>query len=128
MADFDFEGVFDEDYLYFYEPMFTPEASDEQAELIARILGLRAGAEILDVPCGHGRIAVRLAAAGYRVTGLDVTELFLEVAAREAAERGVEVDFVHGDMRELQWWGRFGAVVDWFLAFGHFVDGQERGG
>ena len=126
MADFDFEGVFDEDYLYFYEPMLTPEASDEQAEVIVRMLGLEPGAELLDVPCGHGRIAVRLAAAGYRVTGLDATELFLRVAADEAAERGVDVELVHGDMRALPWSERFDALVNWFTSFGYFDDEENR--
>ena len=50
--------------------------------------------EVLDLACGHGRIANRLAQRGAQVTGLDATPLFLEQARRDAAERGVEVDYV----------------------------------
>jgi cyclopropane fatty-acyl-phospholipid synthase-like methyltransferase len=126
VSEFDFEGVFDEDYLYFYEPMLTPEASDEQAGLIAHLLELGAGREVLDVPCGHGRIGVRLAALGCRVTGLDASAPFLDVARREAKARGVEVELVLGDMRALPWAERFDAVVNWFTSFGYFDDTENR--
>jgi 2-polyprenyl-3-methyl-5-hydroxy-6-metoxy-1,4-benzoquinol methylase len=52
--------------------------------------------EVLDLACGHGRIANRLTQRGARVTGLDATPLFLEQARRDAAARGVEVDYVSG--------------------------------
>ena len=58
-----------------------------------RLLEPPAGAELLDVPCGHGRIANRLAARGMRVTGLDLTVGFLELARERAAAAGVEVEY-----------------------------------
>ena len=101
MTEFDFEGVFDEDYLYFYEEILTPERTQEDVEKILELLEPAPGAEILDCPCGHGRIASALADHGFRVTGLDASELFLERARADASERGVEVEYVHGDMRDL---------------------------
>ena len=62
--------VFGEDYLYFYEEWLDDELSDAQAELIWDVLGLGEGDEVLDVPCGHGRIANRLARRSARVTCL----------------------------------------------------------
>ena len=118
--------LFGEDYLYFYEGMLTDELSDAQAELLWRVLGLVEGAEVLDVPCGHGRIANRLAARGARVTGLDADPLFLDLARAEAAARGVEVVYVRGDMRELPWENSFDAVVNWFTSFGYFDDAGNR--
>jgi 2-polyprenyl-3-methyl-5-hydroxy-6-metoxy-1,4-benzoquinol methylase len=76
--------------------------------------------EVLDLACGHGRIANRLAVRGCRMTGLDATPLFLDHARLDAAERGVEVDYLEGDMRSLPWTGRFDRVVNWFTAFGYF--------
>jgi len=122
-SSFDFEGVFDEDYLYFYETMLTDERSDRETDFIVSMLGLKPGAQVLDVPCGHGRISNRLAARGFRVTGLDATELFLD-AARKDAPAGVE--YVHGDIRKLEWTGRFDAVLNWFTSFGYFDDDTNR--
>jgi SAM-dependent methyltransferase len=118
--------IFGEDYLYFYEEWLDDELSDAQSALIWELLELTAGCEVLDVPCGHGRIANRLAARGARVTALDADALFLERARADAAERGVEVEYLEGDMRELPWPDRFDAAVNWFTSFGYFDDEGNR--
>jgi SAM-dependent methyltransferase len=125
-VSFDFEGVFNEDYLYFYEEILTSDRSEEDVERIVELLELRPGAEILDCPCGHGRIANALAERGYRVTGLDASDFFLERARADASARGVDVEYVHGDMRDLPWRGRFDALVNWFTSFGYFSDEQNQ--
>jgi SAM-dependent methyltransferase len=124
MSDFDFEGVFDEDYLYFYEQFLTPERNAEEVEMIAALI--EGSTEILDCPCGHGRIANGLAERGLRVTGIDRSELFLDHARADAQARGVEVEYVHGDMRELPWRERFDGLVNWFTSFGYFDDETNR--
>src|SRR5919106_2681642 len=123
---FDLEQVFDEDYLYFYESALADERSDAETEVIWQLVGLEAGMDLLDLGCGHGRIANRLAARGCRVTGLDATPLFLERARADAEERGVEVEYLEGDMRELPWTERFDRVLNWFTAFGYFDDDENR--
>jgi SAM-dependent methyltransferase len=55
----------------------------------------------LDLACGEGRNAVWLAGRGWQVTAVDFAEVALAKAAMVAAERGVEVDFVHADL--LAW-------------------------
>jgi SAM-dependent methyltransferase len=126
MTEFDVEGVFGEDYLHFYTERLSPANSDDETDLIVRVAGLAPGEDELDLACGHGRIANRLAARGCRVTGLDAVPLFLDRARADAAELGVEVDYRQGDMRELPWTERFDAVVNWFTAFGYFDDDGNR--
>jgi len=123
---FDREGVFDDDYLFFYRQFLTPERSAEEAGTIWRLLGLEPGREVLDLACGHGRIANELAARGARVTGRDATPRFLDLARQDAAGRGVTVDYVEGDMRRVPWRDRFDAVVNWFTSFGYFDDDGNR--
>jgi SAM-dependent methyltransferase len=124
---FDTEGLFDDDYLYFYATRDPGgELSDAETDLIWHLLDLEAGMAVLDLACGHGRIANRLAARGAEVAGLDVTPRFLELAREDAAARGVEVEYVQGDMRELPWTERFDRVVNWFTAFGYFDDTGNR--
>ena len=119
------QELFDEDYLYFYAELLGDEQSDVEAELVWRLLELEPGMEVLDLACGHGRIANRLAERGARLTGLDATPLFLERARTDASRRGVHVDYVEGDMRELPWESRFDRIVNWFTAFGYFDDDEE---
>jgi SAM-dependent methyltransferase len=108
--------LFDDDYLHFYADVIGDERSDADAELAARLLGLRPGLRVLDVPCGEGRIAGRLARRGCEVVGLDANERFLALAR----QRYPEATFVHGDMRALAYEAEFDAVVNWFSSFGYF--------
>ncbi|MER7079735.1 Ubiquinone/menaquinone biosynthesis C-methylase UbiE [Saccharopolyspora kobensis] len=123
--EFDAEGLFDDDYLHFYRELIDT-GSDAEATLIWELLGLEPGTEVLDLACGHGRLAGPLAARGCRVTGLDSSAPFLDRARTDAAARGIEVDYVLGDMRELPWTDRFDAVFNWFTAFGYFSDEGNR--
>jgi SAM-dependent methyltransferase len=122
-----FDELFGESYLWFWEPALDDERSEREAELIWTLLGLEPGVEVLDLACGHGRIANRLARRGARVTGLDRQAHFLERARADAAAAGVEVAYVEGDMRTIPWRERFDAVVNWFTAFGYFDDDELHG-
>lgn len=50
-----------------------------------------AGARVLDVGCGGGLLSEAMAAAGARVTGIDLAEPSLQVARLHALESGVDV-------------------------------------
>ena len=91
-----------------------------------RLLELRPGMSVLDLACGHGDLANRLAVRGCQVTGLDSSAVFLDRARAGAAAAGVSVDYVAGDMRQLPWTGRFDGVVNWSTAFGYFDDTTNR--
>jgi len=118
--------AFGEDYLYFYGTVLGAERSDAEAELVWRLLELRPGTPVLDLACGHGRIANRLAERGARVTGYDADRTFLERAREDAQARGVEVSYLEGDMRTLPWEGLFDAALLWFTAFGYFDEDGNR--
>ncbi|HKI93633.1 MAG TPA: class I SAM-dependent methyltransferase [Gaiellaceae bacterium] len=52
----------------------------------------------LDLACGEGRNAIWLAERGWRVTGVDFSEVALEKAGRLAASRGVEAEWIPADL------------------------------
>jgi ubiquinone/menaquinone biosynthesis C-methylase UbiE len=115
--------AFGEDYLYFYATWLTDEVDERQTELVWGLLGLEPGAEVLDVACGHGRIANRLAERGAAVTGLDADAFFLA----KAREAGSGAEYVEGDMRQLPFGdASFDAALLWFTAFGYFDDEGNR--
>jgi SAM-dependent methyltransferase len=68
----------------------------------------------LDVGCGSGRDAVHLAAHGWRVTAVDFADKALARARERAAEDGVEVQWVRGDVGEL---GRLGLEPGYTLLY-----------
>jgi SAM-dependent methyltransferase len=125
---FDTEALFCEDYLYFFatEEQARGDRSASEAGVAHRLLDLSPDSAVLDLACGHGRLANRLAERGCEVTGLDITPLFLDHARRDADRRGVSVDYVCGDMRRLPWSERFDAVLNWATAFGYFDDAGNK--
>jgi len=56
------------------------------------------GSSVLEVAPGPGYLSIELAKFGrYSVTGLDISETFVGIARKNAAEAGVQVDFRHGN-------------------------------
>jgi SAM-dependent methyltransferase len=69
---------------------------------------------------------MEMAARGYRTVGLDLS-LPLLIRATDAARRvGVNVDFVHGDMREMTFESEFDGAYCFFTTFGFFDDDTNR--
>jgi SAM-dependent methyltransferase len=96
------------------------EHTEREAARLSAALALPAGAEILDVPCGGGRLSLALAARGYRVTGVDSSREFLAHAA--AAPDSHAVAWEHRDMRDLPWPQRFDGAFCVGNSFGYLDD------
>lgn len=113
-------------YEHFFERDWLDVAIDDdertarEVAFVEEHLRLEPGAAILDLACGHGRHSIELARRGHRVTGYDLSEPSLHRARQRAEEVGVDVEWVHGDMRRLQYDSRFDAVVNLFSSFAYF--------
>ena len=116
---------FGDDYLGAYRETISPENAVVESAFVHRVLQLRRDAEVLDLCCGHGRHAVILALTGLRVTGLDLSEAYLERAEAIAASAGVDLPLVRSDMRELPFEGHFDAVINIFTSFGYLNSDEE---
>jgi 2-polyprenyl-3-methyl-5-hydroxy-6-metoxy-1,4-benzoquinol methylase len=76
---------------------------EEQATVLDTIIREQWGSDvtsILDVSCGIGTQVLGLAKLGYKVTASDLSREAIERAEQEAKERGIEISFSIGDMRE----------------------------
>jgi SAM-dependent methyltransferase len=93
--------------------------AEDDARVVLALLALPAGASVLDVPCGDGRLTVRLALAGLDAVGVDIAAEELERARRAAARAGAPARFAVGDLRRLPDLGRFDAVLTWGNSFGY---------
>lgn len=80
---------------------WSQERTQDQVKFIVEVADLAPGAVILDLCCGYGRHSVELARRGYRVVGVDISEPSLDLARTAAADAGVRVEFIQGDMRHV---------------------------
>ena len=74
----------------------------EPNRLFAAEVGSLEPGRALDVACGEGRNAVWLAERGWRVTGVDFSDVALGKAAELAAARGVAVEWVLADVLDYE--------------------------
>jgi SAM-dependent methyltransferase len=91
-------------YRLLYRLGFAPWERRDVAESWRPVLdGPQAPApgRALDVGCGSGRDAVYLAKRGWRVTAVDFVDKALAAARQRAAGEGVDVEWVKGDIGQL---------------------------
>ncbi len=104
-------------YRLWYGLGFAPWERRNVAELWRPLfegpLALEPG-RALDIGCGSGRDAVHLAGRGWQVTAVEFVDKALARARQRAAEEGVEVRWVRGDVGEL---GRLGLEPGYSLLY-----------
>jgi 2-polyprenyl-3-methyl-5-hydroxy-6-metoxy-1,4-benzoquinol methylase len=81
------------------EPGFRTEPN---SLLVRAVEGMTAG-RALDVSAGQGRNAIFLAKAGWDVTAVDISEVGLQIAARNAEEAGVKLHTLHQSIQQLDY-------------------------
>lgn len=106
--DWDWDSIYEQDVL----PAYSIGAP--QPELAALIDGGKVRSEVLDAGCGHAALSLELAARGFLVVGLDVSEAAVEAASAEAARRGlISASFAQADLIDFGGYdGRFNTVMD----------------
>ena len=84
--------------------------------------------EVLELGCGTGRVALALAAEGFRVTGLDLSKQMLGVFREKLAQKPELADMitiVHGNMANFSFDRKFDMVIAPFRAFQALTDDRD---
>jgi SAM-dependent methyltransferase len=96
---------------------------DEVVALVARAArpGAPAATRVLDVSCGTGTVAARLARRGWTVVGLDAVAHLIRVARRHHRADGSGLSFHHADLARdpLPGAGPFDALVSMHTLYWH---------
>jgi len=123
------EALYDSFIAEYYDT--SPVVAGRQQDVAFYLQAARDfGDAVLELGCGTGRIALALAEAGHRVTGLDISERMLERAEirRAALSAGVRdrVQFTQGDMTRFNVDAKFRLIIIPFRPFQHLLETQQQ--
>jgi SAM-dependent methyltransferase len=108
--------------LDFWRAVVSDEQTRAEADFIQKQLQLSAGARVLDVPCGNGRLSIELARRGFQLTGVDIAREFIDEAKAKSRAEDIRTDFQERDMRDLPWAGEFDGAFCFGNSFGYLDD------
>jgi ubiquinone/menaquinone biosynthesis C-methylase UbiE len=98
-----YKGVGMEGFTARWYASVTRKSLDEFKALARRVAGqITPGARVLELAPGPGYFVIELAKLGsYRITGLDVSRTFVEIARKNAEEAEVDAEFRRGDAAHM---------------------------
>jgi SAM-dependent methyltransferase len=106
-----------------YQILFPEESfkqAFEQVDDLISLLKPEPYSRVLDLCCGVGRHSLELAQRRFKVTGIDLTERYLNEAKKKAKEKSLKIEFVHDDMRKFVRPDFFDFAINMFTSFGYF--------
>ena len=105
----------------------------EALERIFLEMGVNKGDRVLDLCCGYGRHALRLAEKGFIVTGVDISPVTIRRAEELAENMKLQdrVEFLVGDAREVfkllkEKRGEFSAIISMWTSIGYYDEKTDR--
>ncbi len=125
----------DENFWITYAPLMfddarwaeVPDVVDKILELSVNKWGLTpfVNFSVLDICCGVGRHSLELATRGYKVTGIDITNAYLEAAESSASSAGLDVEFIRADARSFSRPHAFDLALNLYTSFGYFAEPND---
>ena len=91
--------------------MAWTDRTEAEVQRAMRMLRPQGGERVLDLACGSGRHSLELVRQGFDAVGADISPELLEIARRDAAKEGLDVEFVEADLRELDFDAEFDIVL-----------------
>lgn len=98
MADFD---EIAKKYDSWYETPMGQFVDEVETRLAFNLFTPEKGMAILDCGCGTGNFSIKLTEKGAQVTGVDLSTEMMAVAEEKARQRGLNINFIQGDICSL---------------------------
>lgn len=84
------------------------------------------GGPLLDLACGTGRMALRMAELGYQVTGVDITPEMIAWARQKAAQQNLSIEWMLADARTFHLSGQFSLIYMLENVFQFFLTREDQ--
>lgn len=110
-----------------YDALYREKDYDRECDLVESLFVEYAAddvATVLDLGCGTGSHATRLASRGYLVTGVDRSREMLN-RAREKSLSGDSTRWIEGDVRNVDALGPYDAALMMFAVLGYQLTNED---
>ena len=114
-------NVFRKDYATAYDYLYRDKDYEKECDFIEAAFKkyIQKVKTILDLGCGTGGHALILSRLGYKVTGIDRSEDMLKIAKKKASDKNLAVEFIKGNITNIDLQQKFDAVVAMFAVMGY---------
>jgi SAM-dependent methyltransferase len=119
---------FGKEYSSSYDLLYRDKDYEEECDRIEQILREQKKGKvrtILDLGCGTGNHALRLANRGYSVTGVDRSENMLAIAGLKALESNLDCMFVQSDIRSFKSNKKYDVIIMMFAVLGYLTENVD---
>lgn len=100
---------------------------EQEMQMIAQAMGMTKGVRtVLDAPCGVGRATIWMAQQGFQVTGIDLGEAALALAARLLEDEGLQASLASHDIFALPYADKAFDATLCFRLLHHFESPELR--
>ena len=103
-----------------WEKAIPAEVTKEEVDFLLSEFNLQQGQHILDIPCGFGRHAIELAKRGFSVTGIDISQTFIQGLTKNINAERLDIKAIQGDILAVQLNEKFSGAVCLGNSFGYF--------
>jgi SAM-dependent methyltransferase len=120
--------IFGQVYAPAYDLLYRDKDYDREVNLLQQLFGKYAARpvrSILDLGCGTGNHALRLAAQGHQVVGVDRSAEMLAVADRKLDKYHADLRLHKADIRDADLGQTFDAVLMMFSVLGYQIEDAE---
>lgn len=118
-------GIWDERYMNEKRKILTKGRNLKEFKIIKRFIkGMNK--EILDAPCGYGRLSNLMVKNGYKVTGIDINKYFIDIAKEEAIKNKLEVEYKVIDIFKFRAINKYDVVLNIFTSLGYFESEEKN--
>ena len=81
-----------------WERAVTTEWTTQEVDFLIDTLNVQPNARLLDIPCGFGRHTIELAKRGYQLTGVDISDEFVQLLIGQIKAEQLPIQVIHGDI------------------------------
>jgi cyclopropane fatty-acyl-phospholipid synthase-like methyltransferase len=103
-----------------WEKAIPLDLTKQEVDFLISELNLQQGQHIIDIPCGYGRHAIEFSKNGFHVTGIDISENFINNLRTKIDAEKLKIKAIQSDILHIQLDEKFSGAVCLGNSFGYF--------